>query len=374
MKIIIGADLVPTEENYEEFESGNIASLADERILNALKNADYRIFNNELALTDKNTPIRKAGPNIKAPTATVNGIKALGVDLLGISNNHILDHGYEGFVSTIETLNRAQIAHVGGGFDKEEAKKPYFFEKDGIRAGVYACCEHEFSWVEDYGFGANGFDPLESLDDITEAKKQCDYLIVLYHGGKEHYRYPSPHLRKVCRKIIEKGADIVLCQHTHCVGTEEDYKGGKIIYGQGNFIFAKNYANIESWGEGFLVEVKIEKGKNPSYGYIPYNKTEKGVKYDETGDIIKGFKTRSEEIKTDGFIEQTFVNMAKETVVARYVRHVLGYMPSEEELNERLIPLFHFAECDVHHECLITGLRAVGGLGKYGEFKDLNKR
>ena len=75
MKIIIGADLVPTEENYEEFESGNIAALADERILNALKNADYRIFNNELALTDKNTPIRKAGPNIKAPTATVNGKK-----------------------------------------------------------------------------------------------------------------------------------------------------------------------------------------------------------------------------------------------------------------------------------------------------------
>lgn len=372
MRIIIGADLVPTEENYREFITGNVAALADEKILNALKNADFRIFNNELALTDKDTPITKAGPSIKAPVAVVKGIKALGADLLGISNNHVLDHGYEGFVSTINALDAAKIGHVGGGFNKEEAAKPYFFEKDGIKAGVYACCEHEFSWVEDYGFGANGFDPLIALDDIAEAKKRCDYLIVLYHGGKEHYRYPSPRLMKVCRKIIEKGADIVLCQHTHCVGTEEDYMGGKIIYGQGNFIFAKNYANIESWGEGFLVEAEIEKGKKPRYEYVPYVRTDKGVKSDESGEILKGLNKRSQEIKTPGFVERSFEKTAKETVVTRYVQHMSGHIPTEEELNKLLIPLFHYAECEVHRECLITGLRELGKLGKYGEFKNLN--
>ena len=368
MKIIIGADLVPTDINYEEFEKGNVAALADEKILTALKMADYRIFNCEFALTDKDTPIRKSGPNIKAPTATVNGIKALGVDLLGISNNHILDHGYEGFVSTIKTLDDAQIAHVGGGFSKEEAKKTYYFEKDGIKVGVFACCEHEFSWVEDYGFGANGFDPLETTDDISDAKKECDYLIVLYHGGKEHYQYPSPRLRKVCRKIIEKGADIVLCQHTHCVGTEENYKGGKIIYGQGNFIFARDYRNLKTWGKGFLVQLELKKNKKPCFEYVPYNNSDKGIVYDNTDEVLNGLKIRSEEIKVPGFIEQAFVKMAKETVVDRYVQHMLGHMPSEEELKDQLIFLFHFAECDVHNECLITGLRAKGELGKYGEF------
>lgn len=65
----------------------------------------------------------------------------------------------------------------------------------------------------------------------------CDYTIVLYHGGKEHYRFPSPNLQKYCRKFIEKGANIVICQHSHCIGCEENYKNGKIIYGQGNFLF-----------------------------------------------------------------------------------------------------------------------------------------
>lgn len=368
MKILIGADLVPTENNYDAFTKGDANALVGEKLKRKLEEADFRIFNLELALTDKETPIKKGGPNISAPTSTVNGIKALGADLLGRSNNHVLDHGYEGFVSTNKTLDDAGIDCVGAGFTKEEAKKPYFFEKDGKKIGVYACCEHEFSWVEDYGFGANGFDPLESLDDITSAKKECDYLIVLYHGGKEHYRYPSPHLVKVCRKIIEKGANIVLCQHTHCVGTEEDYLGGKIIYGQGNFVFAKNYADLPSWNEGFLVHVEIT-GDKVGYEYIPYRRINNGIVLDESGEILKGLEERSKEIKTPGFIEESFVKLAEETVVNRYVRWMLGHVPSDEELSEKLIPLFHFAECDVHHECLLVGLRAKGGLGKYGEFK-----
>lgn len=368
MKILIGADLVPTDINFDLFTKGDAVALVGEKIKKIMDEVDYRIFNLELALTDKETPIKKAGPNIGAPTSTINGFKALGVDLLGISNNHVLDHGYEGFVSTIKTLDDAGINHVGAGFTKEEAKKPFFIEKDGKKVGVYACCEHEFSWIDDYGFGANGFDPLDALDEIAEAKKQCDYLIVLYHGGKEHYRYPSPHLAKVCRKIVEKGADIVLCQHTHCVGTEEDYKGGKIIFGQGNFVFARNYANTPTWGEGFAVIIDIT-DSGVKYEYVPYNKTDVGITYDQTGEVLKGLKERSEEIKQSGFIEKTFADMAADTVVARYVQHIIKRPASEIKDEDLYIGLFHFAECDVHHECLLTGLRKRMGLGKYGEFK-----
>lgn len=42
--------------------------------------------------------------------------------------------------------------------------------------------------------GANPFDVLESFDDVQALKEHCDYVIVLYHGGKEFYRYPSPHV------------------------------------------------------------------------------------------------------------------------------------------------------------------------------------
>lgn len=67
---------------------------------------------------------------------------------------------------------------------------------------------------------------------------------MLYHGGKEYYRYSSPNLQKTCRKMTEKGADLVLCQHSHCIGSYEEYNDSTILYGQGNFIFNMKKMNI----------------------------------------------------------------------------------------------------------------------------------
>lgn len=366
MKIIIGADVVVTESNKQFFIDGQAEKFVGKELKEILNKADYRIFNLEMALADRYTPIKKCGPNIGAPTACVKGCKALGTDLLCLANNHVMDYGYEGLVSTMKTLDDAKISRVGAGLNKEDAEKPFVLEKDGKKIGIFNCCEHEFSWVEDYGFGCNGFDDLETPDKIKELKEKCDYVIVLYHGGKEHYQYPSPRLRKVCRKLTEKGADLVLCQHTHCVGAEEDYAGGKIIYGQGNFIFAKEI-NVPTWGDGFLVCVDLNDNV-VNYEYIPYERTIFGVEIEKDGKIIQEYMGRSEEIKQDGFIEEQFAKMAEETVLSRYVTPMLGKKPTKEDLDKVGLQLFHCAECEVHRECLLTGLRKLFKLGKYGEF------
>ena len=119
-----------------------------------------------------------------------------------------------------------------------------------------AVCDDEKRLAEENKAGANPFDLLDSPDHIAKLKTECDFVIVLYHGGKEHYRYPSPYLQKVCRKIVDKGADLVVCQHSHCVGCQEEYKDSTIVYGQGNFVFSKNYDD-EFWQTSVLVEVEI---------------------------------------------------------------------------------------------------------------------
>lgn len=367
MKIIIGADIVATDSNRQLFIDGNVNAIVGEEIKKILENADFRVFNLEMALVDGATPIKKCGPNICAPTACINGIKALSADLLCIANNHVMDFGYDGLVSTMQTIDNEGIARIGAGLNKDDAEKSFIFEKDGKKICFYNCCEHEFSWVEDYGFGCNGFDALETPDKIKALKEKCDYVIVLYHGGKEHYRYPSPRLRKVCRKLVEKGADLVLCQHTHCVGCEEDFMNGKIVYGQGNFIFVKNPAGLDSWFEGFLLSIEIAEKVN--FEYVPFNMTDAGVRLDKSSNILEGYLERSKQIKGQGFVEKTFEEMAEKTVVSRYVRSMIGKEPTEEDLSKVGMQLFHYAECEVHNECLLTGLRKKFGLGKFGEFK-----
>ena len=238
MKIIIGGDLVPTKNNIKSFENGSIDKLIDEGLQEEWYDADFRIFNLETPLVDKQSPILKNGPNLIASTKSFNGIKALNPSLISLANNHIMDQGKKGFESTIDLLNKNYIPYVGVGDKLENAFKPYIIEDGDKKIGIYACAEHEFIVGDNYP-GANPFDPLNSLDHINDLKDKCDYTIVLYHGGKEHYRYPSPYLQKACRKMVVKGADLVLCQHSHCIGSYERYNYGDIIYGQGNFIFNK---------------------------------------------------------------------------------------------------------------------------------------
>lgn len=370
ISFIIGADLVPTKSNFELFTSANVNALFGQDLMRVLKESDFRIFNLETPLTDEVKPIKKCGPNLAAPTTTINGIKALNPTLLGLSNNHILDQDQRGLFSTIEILKQANIAFVGAGANLAEASRPHIIERQGVRIGIYACAEHEFSIATGETSGANPFDSLESLDHIVALKEECDYVFVLYHGGKEHHRYPSPYLQKVCRKMAQKGADLVICQHSHCIGCCEDYKGSTIIYGQGNFIFDDD--NSEFWQTSLLIKVGINDGLYLEY--IPLVKADNGVRLankQKAEDILLQYHQRSSDILKAGFIEKKFEQFAAENILF-YIRHFAGFGKWLSRLDRRLfngwltrnkfnkeqsLTLKNFIECEAHRELVLAGLR-----------------
>ena len=211
----IGADLVPTDINKTLFENGNGEAFVGKELYEILKQSDLNVFNLEVPLTDIETPIVKFGNNLIAPTKTINGYKALEPLFLTLANNHSLDQGVEGLTTTLNLLKQHKIAHAGAGANLKEAKKPFIFEKDDIRIGFYLCTENEFTIATCHTMGANPFDVLESFDEVKVLKAQCDYVIVLYHGGKEFYRYPSPMLQKYCHKFVDSGPNLVICQQNH---------------------------------------------------------------------------------------------------------------------------------------------------------------
>ena len=61
MKLIIGADFVPTASNMEYFESGELKYLFDGKLINYLSEPSFKIFNLEMPLTDIVSPIKKNG-------------------------------------------------------------------------------------------------------------------------------------------------------------------------------------------------------------------------------------------------------------------------------------------------------------------------
>lgn len=374
MSILIGADIVPTRANKEYFISGNMQPVLGTELQNVIEKADYRIFNLECPLVNVDSSIQKCGPNLRAEESTVNGLKSIGVDLLTLANNHIMDHGKAGLESTISVLEKERISFLGVGENLKAAARPFVFSVNNKKIGVYACAEHEFSIADEYKPGANPFDPLESFDHIVELKNCCDYVIVLYHGGREHYRYPSPMLQRVCRKFVEKGADLVVCQHSHCIGCDEKYLGGTIVYGQGNFVF--DSINNPMSDTSLLIKINgdfcIE--------YVPLEKCGCGVrlaKDDIAKKVLSDFNQRSEQIKKTRFVEDECSKFAKNMVEGyllvcsgyghRFILRLLNklckyrltnFIVRRFKMNE-LLAIRNFIECETHRELFIEGLKNI---------------
>ena len=326
IKILIGADIVPTKTNYDLFNKADLKNLLGEELISLLNTSDYTIFNLEVPLTNKLYPIAKKGPHLIAPTSTINGLKAINPHFFTLANNHILDQGIQGLNSTVNLLKQAGIAYSGVGENFEQANKPYIVNIKGVRLGIYCCAEHEFSIVTETTPGANPYDPLVSFDTVRELKKECDFVVVLYHGGKEHYRYPSPQLQRVFRKFADCGAGLVIAQHTHCIGCKEDYKDSTLIYGQGNFLF--DHSNSEYWQTNLLVQLEIDTiNKEQNLFFIPCVKRKATVRLaneKQVQNILNDFDLRSEKIKDNNFIIKEYQNFTK-TLINNYLQATSGF-------------------------------------------------
>jgi poly-gamma-glutamate synthesis protein (capsule biosynthesis protein) len=132
-------------------------------------------------------------------------------------------------------------------------------------------------------------------------KKACDYLIVAYHGGIEKFPYPSPELRKRFYRMADSGADMILAQHTHCVGCEERYNASYMLYGQGDFLL-KNFASGLT-DSGLIIELDIADGNVEVKKHLVKSVENLFVRYDEKQNF-SAFENRSKLLQNDEFIKQ----------------------------------------------------------------------
>lgn len=345
MKILIGGDIVPkTDEVKQLFIDGDIKTLFGD-VCDLIKSADRTIINLECALTNADCEIAKFGPCLKADPRCADTLKKLGVTDVTLSNNHVFDFGIQGLKDTMDSLTKAGLPYTGVGENDTDSRKPYIIEQDGKKIGIINVCEHEYSYALPNRIGANPYDPYLTMQDIRELKKRTDYLIVIYHGGKEHCKYPSPRLRNLCREMVLCGADVVLTQHSHCIGCYEEYEGGHILYGQGNFHFCWQ-GHQELWYTSLLVELEID--KTLSIKFIPLVTLENGIDV-ATGakaeEIMDTFKLRNEELANGKWREGWHAFC--ESVKWMYSGALKG-LETPETTEHQQQNFAHYLDCEAH--------------------------
>lgn len=256
---------------------------------------DFCVANLECAITNSENPIKKDGPNLKISQADAKIINELGINLVGLANNHIMDYGIEGFNDTISYLDSIGVKHVGNTIDGN-----YFVKEIGLKkVCFYFVSEHQFNYFENDMLGVNVLDQQNTFNEISVLKSTCDYLIVCFHGGKEYFLYPTPFQQSICHKFVDCGANLVICQHSHCVGCKESYQSATIIYGQGNFAFP--YRENEHFKTGVIVELTLSDNSQPLVELVPIVHKERFVvRYannEEKIAILDKFNHRSSELE-----------------------------------------------------------------------------
>lgn len=374
IKIIIGGDVCPVRRNEPLFCEGSASEILG-NLLPAWTAADFRIVNLECPLISTPSPIRKTGPNLSADERTVNGLNALGIEVVGIANNHIFDHSTEGLLNTIRKCRENGIAVVGGGASLSVAQEPLVSNIKGLRLGIIAMADHEWSIADRETAGANPFTIPSAVRTIRRLNNDCDHLIALLHLGKEHYPYPSPTLQDTCRFLVEEGVSVVVCQHSHCTGAYEFYQNGFISYGQGNFIFDRPEVKQESWSRGYLIEASLEPNKKPAISIYPFAQRRNSYGIDALDEIdCKKFfdqiSVMNQEIQNPHILEMKWSDFCREKS-ALYLSIFSGHGRLRRKINqftgllerfysdEAIAILENVVRCEAHRDVILSTLQSI---------------
>jgi len=276
IKIFISGDFCPIREAKNIITKISNPKDIFGELYEIINESDISITNLEGPLTDSESPIKKLSLNFKISPDIASLLKDVGFNLITLANNHIYDQGQKGLEDTFETLEKQDINWVGAGETLEKAQKPYYCTVKGHKLAFINFAEIQFSSANKNHGGANIMHLIDNIHQIKIAKEKVDKVIVIIHGGHEHYHYPSPEMLKRYRFLAENGADVIVGHHTHCIGGYEIHKGKPIFYSLGNFLFPPlNKNSSKAWFEGYCVLLKLNE-ENINFTILPYEQCKNG--------------------------------------------------------------------------------------------------
>src|SRR5437016_8410346 len=243
-----------------------------------------------------------------SPPGALDALKALGFNLLALSDNHSFDLKVSGIQNTLREVKSRNIVHAGIGNNLEEATAPGYLK---TQKGTVALVAMASGLIAEGGSatttrpGVNelrieaGGKPNESttllpaepgnepntedkqriLGSIREARQHADFVVVYEHNhvflnrpfgalfGEElpERLAPADWLKKWTHEEIDAGADIIVMHGAPLIHGVELYHNRPIFYDLGNFIFNVPPTNIQldepiNW-ESVVAHVEFQ-GKN----------------------------------------------------------------------------------------------------------------
>ena len=239
-------------------------NLLSQAVLEFFHSADHVCANVEGALieVDESVP-RDVCFHAMNPKAT-NVLQKMQADIWSIGNNHIMDAGRDGMISTKKLANQLGCRTFGAGLTLDEASRPLYLEEAGGIGMIGVTYMNDCIPATETEPGIFRWDDMDTIAKrITEIKSKCRWCIVVTHGGEEFAAMPLPYTRDRYLKYLEMGADVVVGHHPHVPENYELFDNGKaIFYSLGNFIFDTDYQRVHRYTDiGVLLKLSFTEEK-----------------------------------------------------------------------------------------------------------------
>ncbi|MHB8846470.1 MAG: CapA family protein [Nitrospirota bacterium] len=208
-------------------------------VLPVLRQAQVVVGNLESPISKRGTAVENKQFTLRVGPVAVEALKAAGIGVVTLANNHILDFGPLALRDTLTVLGENGILFTGAGMDLDDAREPAF-----LKAGGRTLAFLSYSLTFPLEFYASAGRPGTAPGykeyvrrDIERVRSQADLVIVSFHWGAELMTTAKDYQKALGRKAIDWGADLVLGHHPHILQELEVYRGRLIAYSLGNFVF-----------------------------------------------------------------------------------------------------------------------------------------
>jgi len=255
--ITLTGDILLDRGVRQVVEQKGVDQLFSAGIDSVFQTSDVVVGNLECPATKIHAPVFKQYI-FRAEPEWLYDLKRHGVTHLNLANNHSIDQGRRGLVDTQENIIKAGMTPIGAGQNQEEAATPVLLTDSPRRVWLLASLQmalENYAYLPDQPCVSQ--QSIEALRQRIAQLRQADptcYIIVSLHWGWENHLEVVPRQRYEARRLIDAGADCLVCHHTHTRQPMEFYQEKPIFYSLGNFIFdPKNELN----SHGAMVRLTI---------------------------------------------------------------------------------------------------------------------
>lgn len=380
MNILIAGDFAPMARLAKMMEGKRFPEVFPKELRDVIQSVDHSFVNFESPVVENGyKPIPKCGPNLKCSQDAAGAVRYAGFTGVTLANNHILDYGADGLLRTVECCRSQGLDVAGVGDNLEGAGKILYLVKDGETLAVINCCEHEFSIATDTESGANPLDPVRQFYQIKEAKANADHVLVIVHGGHEHFQLPSLRMVEAYRFFIDAGADAVVNHHQHCYSGYEVYNGKPIFYGLGNFCFDEESLRNCFWNQGYMVGLDFS-DVAASFALYPYSQCNETASVnllygEDRKEFEKKLSCLNQIISDEALLKErlrTYYGKCSDgelSILEPYGSRVtrklysLGFLPSFIK-GQKLASVLNHIGCESHRDKMLFALNQKNKYGK----------